>query len=294
MWFREGEESSRRRANRRKKMAGEQLLQVDARAQEKKQARARWLGASVALLVAAGGCIWVGLMGADWIRVQLFATNPLFTMREPDIRTDGTLKPQDLRERYNLHAGLNLFALNLAQIHADLLTLPGVRSVEIRRQLPDTLIVRVGERSALALLVTDAMSLPVDREGFTLVPRAAVTRLPVIVGSRVPGLKPGLQITEAQIRDALTVLDLCETLRLNEVLRVDSINVAHPDNLELRLASGERVPMARVQLEDRLRRLAGVKKSLADRRQTASLIDCTLNRGVPVTLAPATLPGVLP
>ncbi len=294
MWFREGEESSRRRANRRKKMAGEQLLQVDARAQEKKQARARWLGASVALLVAAGGCIWVGLMGADWIRVQLFATNPLFTMREPDIRTDGTLKPQDLRERYNLQAGLNLFALNLAQIHADLLTLPGVRSVEIRRQLPDTLIVRVGERSALALLVTDAMSLPVDREGFTLVPRAAVTRLPVIVGSRVPGLKPGLQITEAQIRDALTVLDLCETLRLNEVLRVDSINVAHPDNLELRLASGERVPMARVQLEDRLRRLAGVKKSLADRRQTASLIDCTLNRGVPVTLAPATLPGVLP
>lgn len=294
MWFREGDEKSGRRANRRKKTAGEQILQVDARAQEKKQARVRWVSAVVALFVAIGGCVWVGLMGADWIRVQLFATNPLFTMREPDIRTDGTLKPQDIRERYDLNAGINLFALNLARIHADLLTLPGVRTVEIRRQLPDTLVVRVGERSAIALLVTDKISLPVDREGYVLVPRAAVSRLPVIVGGSVVGLKPGIQIADEKIRDALTTLDLCETMRLNDTIRVDSINVSHPDNLELRLASGERVPMARTQLDDRLRKLAGVKKALADRHQTASLIDCSLNRGVPVTLAPPALPGALP
>jgi cell division protein FtsQ len=294
MWFREGEENARRRANRRKRADGDHILQVDARTQEKKQARVRWIGAVVALLVAVGGCIWVGLMGADWIRLQLFATNPLFTMREPDIRTDGTLKPQDIRERYNLTAGLNLFALNLTKIHADLLTLPGVRTVEIRRQLPDTLVVRVGERSAIGLLVTDTLSLPVDREGFALVPRAAVTRLPVIVGSSVPGLKPGLQISDAKIRDALTVLDLCEAQRLGDIIRVDSINVAHPDNLDLRLASGERVPMARTRLDDRLRQLVSSKRALKERRQTALEINCTLERSVPVTLAPPVLPGTLP
>jgi cell division septal protein FtsQ len=291
MWFREGDEKKGRKANRRNKTAGEQILQVEARSQEKKQARVRWISAVVTLGVAIGGCIWVGLMGADWIRLQLFATNPLFTMREPDIRTDGTLKPQEIRERYNLNAGLNLFALNLATIHADLLTLPGVRSVEIRRQLPDTLIVRVGERSAVALLVTDKMSLPIDREGFLLVPRSAVTRLPVIVGGSVPGLKPGMQVKDVKICDALTVLDLCEAQHLGDTIRVDSINVAHPETLELRLASGERVPLARVQMDDRLRKLASVKKALADRHQVASLIDCSLDRGVPVKLALPVLAG---
>jgi len=278
MWFREGEEKSSRRMNRRRKADGEQILQVSARAQEQKQARVKWVSAVVVLSVAVAGCVWVGMMGADWIRVQLFASNPLFTMREPDIRTDGTLKPQELRERYDLFPGKNLFALNLAQIHADLMTLPGVRSAEIRRQLPDTLVVRVGERSAIALVVTDRMSLPVDREGYVLVPRAAVGRLPVILGGQVPGLKPGLQITDAKIRDALTVVDLCETLRLSDQVRIDEI-------MELRLASGERVPLARNQLEDRLRKLAGAKKTLAERRQVASLIDCSLTRDVPVQLA---------
>lgn len=285
MWFREGEEKSSRRMNRRRKADGEQILQVSARAQEQKQARVKWVSAVVVLSVAVAGCVWVGMMGADWIRVQLFASNPLFTMREPDIRTDGTLKPQELRERYDLFPGKNLFALNLAQIHADLMTLPGVRSAEIRRQLPDTLVVRVGERSAIALVVTDRMSLPVDREGYVLVPRAAVGRLPVILGGQVPGLKPGLQITDAKIRDALTVVDLCETLRLSDQVRIDAINVAHLEIMELRLASGERVPLARNQLEDRLRKLAGAKKTLAERRQVASLIDCSLSRDVPVQLA---------
>jgi len=285
MWFREGEEKSSRRMNRRRKADGEQILQVSARAQEQKQARVKWVSAVVVLSVAVAGCVWVGMMGADWIRVQLFASNPLFTMREPDIRTDGTLKPQELRERYDLFPGTNLFALNLAQIHADLMTLPGVRSAEIRRQLPDTLVVRVGERSAIALVVTDRMSLPVDREGYVLVPRAAVGRLPVILGGQVPGLKPGLQITDAKIRDALTVVDLCETLRLSDQVRIDAINVAHLEIMELRLASGERVPLARNQLEDRLRKLAGAKKTLAERRQVASLIDCSLSRDVPVQLA---------
>ena len=271
--------------NRRRKADGEQILQVSARAQEQKQARVKWVSAVVVLSVAVAGCVWVGMMGADWIRVQLFASNPLFTMREPDIRTDGTLKPQELRERYDLFPGKNLFALNLAQIHADLMTLPGVRSAEIRRQLPDTLVVRVGERSAIALVVTDRMSLPVDREGYVLVPRAAVGRLPVILGGQVPGLKPGLQITDAKIRDALTVVDLCETLRLSDQVRIDAINVAHLEIMELRLASGERVPLARNQLEDRLRKLAGAKKTLAERRQVASLIDCSLTRDVPVQLA---------
>jgi cell division protein FtsQ len=292
MWFREGEEKTFRRANRRNKTSGGHLLQVDARTQEKKQARARWVSALVVLLVAVGGCVWAGLTGADWLREQLFATNPLFTMREPDIRTDGTLKPQEVRELCNLNPGLNLFAISLAKIHDELMMLPGVRTVEIRRQLPDTLVVRVGERTAIALLVTDKLSLPVDHEGFVLAPRAAVMRLPVLVGGSVPGLKPGIQVADARLRDALTALDFCETLRLGDVLRVDSINVTHPDYLELRLASGERVPLGRTQMDDRLRKLAATKKALTERRQVASQIDCTLNHSVPVTLVAPVLAGL--
>ncbi len=284
MWFKEGAEKSSRKANRRKKSSGGQILEVDARAQEKQQARVRWIGAVVALLVAIGGCIWAGIKGADWIRYELFASNPLFTMREPDIRTDGTLKPQDVRKLCNLNAGGNLFAVSLGKIHDELMMLPGVRTVEIRRQLPDTLIVRVGERSPVALLVTDKASLPVDREGFVLEPRAAVTRLPVIVGGSAPGLKPGMQVADAKILDALTALDLCETQHFCDVLRVQ-LKATDVENLELHLVSGEEVALARLDLAGHLRELAATKKTLAERRQTARFIDCSLRNGVPVQLA---------
>ncbi|MCX7007673.1 MAG: hypothetical protein NTY53_10580 [Kiritimatiellaeota bacterium] len=100
-----------------------------------------------------------------------------------------------------------------------------------------------------------------------------------------------MQVTDAKVRDALTVLDLCEALRIGDVVRVDAIHVAHPDNLDIRLATGERVPMARTQLDDRLRKLVATKKALAERHQVASVIDCSLSRNVPVTLVPPMLPG---
>lgn len=288
MWFREGEEKATRRANRRKRADGGQLLQVSVRSQEQKRARVRWISAVVTLLVAVVGCAWVGILGADWVRAQLFASNPLFIIHNLDIRTDGTLKPQELREQYNLQPGLNLFAVNISKIHADLLTLPVVRSVEIRRQLPDTLVLRIGERLAVALLVTDKMNLPVDREGHALVPRAAVARLPVILGGQVSGLKPGIQIVDTKIRDALTVLDLCDILHITDQVRINAIQVNHPDRLELRLTSGEQVLLARTQMEDHLRKLATAKKTLAERRQTATMIDCSLEHSVPVQLSPPT------
>ena len=293
MWFRDGAEKIRGRANRRKKADGEQILQVDARAQEKKQARVRWVSAVTVLLVALFGCAWLAVMGADFIRVHLVATNPLFTLREADIRTDGMLKPQEIRERYNLWAGVNLFAISLAQIHADLLTIPGVRTVEIRRQLPGTLVMRVGERTAVALLVTDKMSLPVDREGYVLAPRAAMARLPVLLGAVVNNFAPGLHLTDPKIQDGLTALDLCEALRIGDQVHIDAISVANLENLELRLTSGERVLLGRAQIADRLRKLAGTKKALAARHQTADFIDCSMKRDVTVQLAqPA--PGLAP
>lgn len=287
MWFREDAEKATRRANRRKQAQGEHILQVSGRAQEQRQARVKWISAVVTLLVAVAGCAWVGRMGADWVREQLFAANPLFAIRNLDIRTDGMLKPQELREQYNLQPGVNLFAVNIAKIHADLLTLPVVRAVEIRRQLPDTLVLRVGERVAVALLVTDKMSLPVDKDGHVLVPRAALARLPVILGGQLPGLKPGQQILDAKIKDALAALDWCDTLRMGDQVRIGAINVAHPEHLELRLTSGEQVLLARTQMEDHLRKLASTKKALAARGQTASRIDCSLERSVPVQLVPA-------
>ena len=284
MWFKEGAEHVGRRTNRRKKTSGGQILEVDARATEKKQARVRWVSAVAALLVAIAGCVVAGMKGADWIRYELFASNPLYTMREPDIRTDGTLKPQAVRELCNLNAGGNLFAVSLAEVHKQLMMLPGVRSVEIRRQLPDTLIVRVGERSPVALLVTDKASLPVDREGYVLAPRAAVTRLPVIVGGTTPKLEPGMQVADAKILDALFALDVCDQQHICEVLRVQ-IKATDNENLELHLTSGEEVSLARADSAGHLRDLANTLKTFGERRQKLRFIDCSLKNSVPVQLA---------
>jgi cell division septal protein FtsQ len=193
------------------------------------------------------------------------------------------LQPEHLREYGKVAEGDNLFAVNIAAVRANLERAPRIRSAEVHRDLPDTLVIRVLERSALGRLADGAGGHPVlvDRDGYVL-GLGRQSNLPLIRGATERGLGPGSIIREKNILDALDVLDLCDATRLGSVIHLQAIDAASPDRLVLSLAGGEIISMGRDQLKERLEKLVDVLKTAQDMGQSIKTADLTVLRNVPV------------
>jgi cell division protein FtsQ len=96
-----------------------------------------------------------------------------------------------LHEVVNRYVGLNLFRLDIARVHSDLAALSWINGVEIEKKLPDTLRIRVTERSAVALVQSSGAIRYVDAEGIEfaeLSPEVGDADLPLITAASGPDL----------------------------------------------------------------------------------------------------------
>ncbi len=260
-----------------------QLLQVNGRSGDKSRERAHKTGALLVLVLAVGGLLWGAVVGTGVLGRALFSNNERFTIKRLDVRSNGRLQPEHLREYGKVAEGDNLFAVDIASVRANLERVPLIRSAEVHRDLPDTLVIRVMERSALGRLADGASGYPVlvDRDGYVL-GLGRQSNLPLIRGATERGLGPGSIIREKNILDALDVLELCDATRLGSVIHLQSIEAGAADRLVLNLAGGEVIPLGRDQLKERLEKLVDVLKTAQDMGQSIKTADLTVLRNVPV------------
>lgn len=282
MWFRKRNEEWN--GNRRRGGPRDPLLMVNARGSDRGRDRAHKIGAIVVLLVAGAGSVWAAVSGAGLLGEWLFARNDHFTVRRVDVRSNGRLQPSHIREYGHVAEGMNLFGVSIDQVRRDLESVPLIRSAEVQRDLPDTLVVRVTERTALARIAEGAAGFPVavDQDGYVLGPSLGRTDLVLISGLSEKGLAPGSVVRERAVLDALNVLEVCDTTKLGSVVRIASIDVRNPEYLDIRLASGARVQMGRDQLSFRLERLADIVRTSTELGQEVVTADLTVDRNFPV------------
>jgi cell division protein FtsQ len=110
-------------------------------------------------------------------------SNARFSVRT--IEVEGALHTSraDLDRITRGYTGLNLFQIDIARVQRDLGGLGWVRRIDIEKQLPDTLRIKITERTPVALVRDGDKLLYVDEEaaGFAeLSPRAGDDDLPVI------------------------------------------------------------------------------------------------------------------
>ncbi len=270
--------------NRRREEPRGRLLQVSARAGEKSRERTHKISAMVVLLVALAGSVWAVVVGAELVGGLLFSDNERFTIRRIDVSSNGGLRPENLREYSKVAEGDNLFAVDLGQVRAHLESVPRIRRAEVKRDLPDTLVIRVMERTALARMADGASghTVLVDRDGYVL-SLGRQSTLALITGAAERGLGPGSVVRERAALDALDLLEVCDTTRLGSAVHIQTIDVRDPDCLMLTLAGGEKIRMARDQFMARLEKLAEVLKSAQDLGQSIQSADLTVLRNVPAT-----------
>jgi cell division septal protein FtsQ len=258
-------------------------LLVELRASAGRRERAQKVAAAVVLLLIAAATGWAATLGTRALAGALFFHNPRYEIRRIDVSSTGPMKAQDILSFAHLAQGMNLFAVGLGQIRDDLKSVARIREVRVERQLPDGLVLRVEERTPVALFHPQEYSttfFALDRDGFAFVPpaSAAAGRRPLLRNLGGLGATPGSLVRDERVTAALDIIALCDDTTLGQHLPVAEIDVGQPDTLRLRLATGQEAIVPRENLKERLEFWANALAQRPDRLPTNSVLNLTGER----------------
>lgn len=248
--------------------------------------------AAVILCVGITGILfWTGLHAVGRF---LLWNNDLFRVREIKIECDGdVITRKHIVDYAELDECTNLFSVNIGAMRRHLLeTVPRLKNVDISRELPGKLIIRVQERISAAKLQMKGYYLAVDLDGHVLGPVSPLKQLPVIAGHCMPGLKPGVLVSGTSIMDALQVIDVCNTSPVGEIVKIAWIDVRDRNVLELHLIDGTEVSLAwqymgtenslsREMLDRKMIKLANNIKSASENGRQLKSFDMTYDDNFP-------------
>lgn len=251
---------------------------------------------AMALLVIVaflGGLGVLAVKGARATGRFLFSSNPQFTIRSIDISSDGGLPVEWLLGQADVEYGDNLFAVTSDDIQRELKRVPKIKSVSVRRQLPDHLVVDVKERFAVAQISFNAKSRypqTIDPSGVVLAPAGGTEKLPLIYGvadfDDPRNLRPGTSIKTVALHHALDVISLCNSTTWGRMIKVASIDAAYQDFIKVYLDDDTLVyvPQTRLEiLEGKMRRLAAVLQIANEKNEQVASVDLTSD-GINVTV----------
>lgn len=237
---------------------------------------------TVLFLILASIIVGVG-MGFRWIDRQLFSDNPRFEIQHLDITCTGDITEENIRAWSGLSEGMNLFSFSLDEVKSMMEQVPVVESVELRRDLPNTLYITVKERVPVAriLLKRYRYPCPLDRYGFILSPKVSpeIAQLPLVKGLEAD-LKAGDRVTDPDVECVLEILALCDSNRkLNTFIPIASLDIKYDDYIDMRLDGGIRVRMPRYHLQPKLQNLATIIQMSQEQGRRVKEVDLTLDSG---------------
>jgi len=283
--------------NRRKKRP-EYLLDVKVQTRGRALARLR----RIVLVVLVLG-IFLGLCYGFYALVKTSAdrlvfNNPRFALQQIIVDNDGALTPERVVEFAGVKIGQNVLSIDLAQVRSNLEMLPLVRSVEVRRMLPNRLFIRVDERIAVAQLRVPSRAAMdsvfyIDRsgvvmkaiklsDGTTLQPQTP-RPVPTLTGVPLADLRVGRQVESEQIYRALELLDKLDQAVASTLMEVEQIDLSKARQLVLTTRQHTQVKLDVEGFPEQLRRLGVILRWAQQRQKSVQVVDLTVNRGVPVT-----------
>lgn len=263
---------------------------IRTRSDLNKRSQRTMLGLVIFVLLLALG--WGGWKLVEVGGRQFFSANPQFILRQVDVQNTGSLLSRD---EILFHAGVgkgkNLFEIDLKTLRSNLALLPEIKKVEVTRQLPDRLIIRVEERIPVARVTAQKglewETYAIDQDGFIMSPNktpvdGANEEMPLITGAKVSDLRVGSPVNSPEVFLALELIKRCEVSTLNAFLNIENIDVSRSHMLVVSTSDGMRVKVGLEFMDQNLRRLEYILNDARQRGLSVATADLTVDRDVPV------------
>ncbi len=171
--------------------------------------------------------------------------SPFFIITKITVEGNNKVTAGEIVQMSGLVTGLNIFKADLPTASAKVKVLPMIKEVNIIRDFPDTIVIKVVERKPVVLVVIDDNFVELDAEGYYLRQgNVAATGLPVVTGVQLQAAGPGKKVTGKSLNAALQVVQaLTGQLRDNlsevHVNNVGLVTLYTLDGIECRLGTAE-------------------------------------------------------
>ena len=270
----------KKRGNRRRKTKKDSILFVDAKTKRKSSKSPSGVPLPVAIATVAIAVVVLSIGVVKGVRNLgglLFAESPQFNIVNFDIRTNGVLKDVQIMDYGELALNMNLFEFDLDAMRSKIESSFIVKEAVVRRQLPDTLSIRVFEREAAARLGPEDSPIQkvVDLEGVLIRKSYKAGHLPLIKGINSTSYPLGSSIEESRAGDALEAIEFSQDKKFNSLLKLESIAVGHPEYLDVKLTTGERLMVPRNAIASKLRQAAVAIQVAEDHGKKIGRLDLT-------------------
>ena len=306
MWF--------RREQKNRRLHRGHLLDVKLRSDQVRATRTR--------LAAVGFCVLFGTVfglyllwrSGEWALDKFVYENSEFAIQNVQVQTDGVMAPEELRRWSGVRIGSNLIALDLAAVKRNLELVSAIDSVSIERVLPQTLKIRVTERTPVAQVNvprTDAAGgiaisvFQLDLGGVVMQPidpRQCMVplllmnaQLPVILGLNYFQLQPGHRLESSQVQAALQLIIAFGHSPMFGLVDLRQVDVSAPGVVIATTGQGSQITFGLDNLDQQLRRWRQIYDLGFRQGKTIATVDLAVANNVPVNwvmvnAAPDTLP----
>lgn len=213
----------------------QRYLRRGANLRVRKAQRARWL-LRLLVVVSFHAAVAAAMALGARSTVDYLGQASEFDIRHIDLDGVRRASGELIRSGLESYRGRNLFHLDLAAIEFEVERDPWVLRAAVRRSLPDTLAVRVVERSPAALAVIRGHVHLVDATGYVIGPTgpSAADDLPVLTG--LEG-REGEGLREALER-GVDALDELSRVSADFVRDLSELDLSRSDRVVARLARG--------------------------------------------------------
>lgn len=131
------------------------------------------------------GCLLVVLV--VFITAYTLLQSPYFNVGEIEVKGNHRVGSDEVISLSGLLTGENIFKLDLKEAEGRIGSLPLIKTVKIKRELPSRILITVVERKPLVLIPVDSRYILVDEEGVCLYEGdVADAEIPIITGFSLP------------------------------------------------------------------------------------------------------------
>ena len=286
-----------RRLSTSRQRRQQHLLDVKVRARHASHHRNRRILVAVSKVVLALALVAGVYYGTRAGLNRFFFANPEYALSTIAIQTDGSLQRDQILKTAELREGLNIFSVNLAQVHDRLQDLAQVDEVQVERKMPNEIDIRITERKPIAWItsertvtdpfVSDAAFL-VDARGIVMKEKKLLPEylaLPLITGCSSGALVPGKPVDSFEARAALELLRLTTTSFMQTRFQVREVDVSKGYCLLVTDKNHTQVMFGFDQLEEQMQRLEQFLVYSDDSQRQIASVNLLVARNTPVTFA---------
>jgi cell division septal protein FtsQ len=295
MWFK------RDNKNRNRKVGRGHVLDVKLRSDQIRATRIRLITIACSVVFGTVFGLYLVWRTGELMLDKFVYENPDFAIQNVEVQTDGVIAPEQLRRWSGVRVGSNLIALDLAAVKRNLELVSAIDSVSVERVLPQTLKIRVTERtpavqvnvprsdatggiaiSVFQLDATGQVMQPIDPRQCTVPLLQMNSQLPVVLGLNYFQLQPGRRIESPQVQAALRLVSAFGHSPMYGLVDLRQIDVSAPGVIIATTEQASQITFGLDNLDQQLRRWRQIYDLGLHQGKTIATVDLAVANNVPV------------